>query len=171
MPRAGGGYIYVSRGLASVSNRFRTPHWALTACALVATGFVIACYPWESHFAGVDTCIIALTFTYLLIAVSVITLPRCDPQICRQVSFMRSRTAQLVVAVLAIAFLFPLLILELFLLGTASAVFWAIAMGTGAVLFIICWHTAKARGDDLKRVFASLPDTAEDIETGPRDFA
>jgi APA family basic amino acid/polyamine antiporter len=159
------------RGLASVSTRFRTPHWALTACALVATGFVIACYRWESYFAGVDTCIIALTFTYLLIAVSVITLPRCNPQICRQVSFLRSRTAQLIVAVLAIAFLFPLLILELFLLGTASAVFWAVAMGTGAVLFVICWHAAKARGDDLKRVFSTLPDTAEDIETGPRDFA
>jgi APA family basic amino acid/polyamine antiporter len=152
------------RGLASVSHRFRTPHWALTACALVATIFVIACYRWESYFAGVDTVIIALTFTYILISVSVLTLPRRNPEICRQVAFIRSRPAQIVIACLAIAFLVPLLILEIFLLGRASAIFWVGAMCLGAMLFVICWFTAKARGVNLRQIFSTLPATAEEVE-------
>jgi amino acid transporter len=154
------------RGLASINSRFRTPHWALTACALVATTFVLLCYRWESYFAGVDTVIIALTFTYILISISVLTLPRCNPQICRQVAFIRSRPAQITVACLAIVFLVPLLILEILLLGRASAVFWLGAMCIGALLFIICWFAAKARGANLRQVFAALPTTAEDVEVG-----
>ncbi len=153
------------RGLASVSRRFRTPHWALTACALVASGFVLACYRWESYVTGVDTVIIALTFTYLLISVSVLTLPRCNPRVCRRVAFLRSRPAQIAVACLAIGFLLPLLVLELFILGRASAIFWLGVMCVGALLFIICWFSAKARGVDLHRVFATLP--AEEEQPAP----
>jgi APA family basic amino acid/polyamine antiporter len=150
------------RGLASVSQRFRTPHWALTACALVASVFVLACYRWESYFTGVDTVIIALTFTYLLISVSVLALPRRNPQVFRQVAFLRSRPAQVAVACLAIAFLLPLLVLELFVLGRASAIFWLGAMCVGALLFIVCWFSAKARGVDLRGVFSALPTTGEE---------
>ncbi|UCC67742.1 MAG: hypothetical protein JSV79_11580, partial [Armatimonadota bacterium] len=89
--------------------------------------------------------------------------------ICRQVTFIRPRPAQITVACLAIVFLVPLLILEILLLGRASAVFWLGAMCIGALLFIICWFAAKARGANLRQVFASLPTTAEDVEfaSGP----
>lgn len=158
------------RGLAAISSRFRTPHWALTACALVATIFVLLCYRWESYFAGVDTVVIALTFTYLLISISVLTLPRCNPQICRQVSFIRSRAAQVVISCIAILFLTPLLILELRVQNTESVYFWLGAMCVGAIIFAIMWGTARARGVDLEQVFATLPVSAEEEEPS-RDFA
>ena len=157
------------RGLASISHRFRTPHWALTACALVATTFVILCYRWESYFAGVDTVVIALTFTYLLISVSVLTLPRCNPEVCRQVAFIRSRTAQVITSSIAILFLAPLLYLELRVQNRESVLFWLGAMCVGAILFAVMWATAKSRGVDLRAVFRSLPDTAEEPELAGGD--
>lgn len=152
------------RGLASINARFRTPHWALTACAIVASIFAVLCYRWESYFAGVDTVVIALTFTYILISVSVLTLPRCNPDICRRVAFIRSRTAQVIVSCIALLFLTPLLILELRVQNSASVLFWLGAMAVGAILFAIMWRTARARGVDLKQVFATLPVTAEEEE-------
>ncbi len=155
------------RGLAAVSTRFRTPHWALTACALVATTFVILCYRWENYFLGVDTVVMALTFTYILIAVSVLSLPRCNPTICRQVAFIRSRPAQIAVSSLAIAFLVPLLVVEVFVLGTESAKFWLAALAAGAGIFAIMWFRAKVRGEDLREVFAHLPTASEQLELAP----
>lgn len=152
------------RGLASISHRFRTPHWALTACALVATTFVVLCYRWESYFAGVDTVIIALTFTYLLISISVLTFPRRNPEMSRRVAFIRSRAAQIVTSCVAILFLGPLLLLELRVQNRESVLFWVGAMCVGAVLFAVMWATAKSRGVNLREVFRTLPETAEEAE-------
>ncbi len=157
------------RGLAAVSKRFRTPHWALTACALVSTVFVILCYLWEDYFTGVNTVVMALTFTYLLISVSVLTLPRCNPEICRQVTFIRSRTSQIVVSCVAIAFLLLLLVFAIKPAfenagDRASVLFWLGAMGVGAIIFRIMWFTSRARGVDLRAVFGALPITAPDEE-------
>ena len=155
------------RGLASINQRFHTPHWALTACALVATGFVIACFLWQSYFDAVDTVVLALTFTYLLVAISVLTLPSRNPKIAAQVSFIRSRPAQIALAILAIVFLLPLLAAVPFLQGRATMLFWLAVMCAGALLFAIMWQRAKARGEDLAAVFADLPTTAEQPEPPP----
>ena len=153
------------RPLAAVNPRFRTPHWVLTASALVATAFLLACYRWESYFAGVDTVIIAFTFTYLVVSASVLTLPRRNPHIAGRVAFMRSRLAQILVAWAAIAVLLPLLVLEIALLGRSSTVFWLGAMCVGAVIFLIMWLRALRSGQDLGEVFSSLPTIAEEEES------
>jgi APA family basic amino acid/polyamine antiporter len=154
------------RGLATISRRFRTPHYALTVCALVSTLWVILCNIEEGYFTGVVTVNIALIFTYMLIAVSVISLPRCNPTICRQVRFMRSRVAQIVVACLAIAFLLPLFYIQFWPIGSASQ-FWLAVMAVGALIFTIMWLRARARGADLREVFAHLPTASEQVETAP----
>jgi APA family basic amino acid/polyamine antiporter len=155
------------RGLAAISRRFRTPHWALTMCALVATLWVILCAIEEDYFAGVDTVVMALTFTYILICVSVLSLPRCNPDICQSVSFLRSRRAQIAVSCIALAFLCPLLVLAVLIAGTKSVIFWLAALAAGALIYTIMWFRAKARGEDLREVFAHLPTASEQLELTP----
>jgi len=152
--------------LATINRRFRTPHWALTMCALVATLWVVLCYLREGYFTGVVTVNIALIFTYMLIAASVISLPRCNPTICRQVRFIRSRSAQLVVACIAILTLLPLFVRQFWPLGDPSK-FWLGVMAVGASIFAIMWLRAKARGEDLHDVFAHLPTASEQLELAP----
>ena len=93
-----------------------------------------------------------------------LTLPRRNPKIAAQVSFIRSRPAQIALAILAIVFLLPLLAAVPFLRGRATVLFWLAVMCAGAVLFAIMWQRAKARGEDLAAVFAGLPTTAEEPE-------
>ncbi len=150
------------RSLAAVNSRFRTPHWALTTSGILATAFLVACYRWESYFAGVDTVIIAFTFTYLVVSASVLTLPHRSPQIAGRVAFIRSRPAQILVACSTIAVLLPLLVLEISLLEKPSTVFWLGAMCVGGLIFLIMWLRAGRLGQDLHRVFSTLPTAAEE---------
>jgi APA family basic amino acid/polyamine antiporter len=154
------------RSLAAVGRRFRTPHWALTLCAMVASLWVLLCYFREEYFTAVVTVNIALIFTYMLIAASVLSLPKCNPTICRQVRFIRARRTQVVVACLAIACLLPLFWLQFWPLGNPSK-FWLGVMAIGAFIFVIMWRRARARGEDPRQVFAALPTESEQIETGP----
>ncbi len=156
------------KGLAAINPRFHSPHWALTACALVATSFVVACSLSKSYTNVIDIVVFALTFTYLLVAISVLTLPRRNPRIAAHVSFLRSRRAQIAVALLAILFLVPLLAAVPFLKGPgATVLLWSAVMSVGAVIFIIMWRRAKTAGVNLGQTFATLPTTAEDVETSP----
>jgi APA family basic amino acid/polyamine antiporter len=154
------------RRLAAINRRFHTPHWALTACALVSSAYALACYMWN-YFAAIDTVVVALMFTYLLVSITVLTLPRRSPEAYRQVAFIRSRPAQVVVAWVAALSLIALLVLEFMVQDRASLRFWLGAMATGAVIFIIMWTLARRRGEDLRPVFAALPVTAEDLDTAP----
>jgi len=154
------------RSLAGINQRFRTPHWALTMCAAVASLWVILCYLREGYFTGVVTVNIALIFTYMLISASVLTLPRCNPTICRQVRFIRARWAQVLVAVLAIVTLFPLFLQQFWPLGDPSKL-WLGVMAAGAIIFGAMWSAAKARGEDPRETFAHLPTASEQLETLP----
>ncbi len=154
------------RSLAGINARFRTPHWALTMCAAVASLWVVLCYLREGYFTGVVTVNIALIFTYMLISASVLTLPRCNPTICRQVRFIRARWAQVLVAVLAIVTLFPLFLQQFWPIGEPSK-FWLGAMAVGAIIFAAMWRAAKARGEDPREIFAHLPTGSEQLETLP----
>jgi APA family basic amino acid/polyamine antiporter len=159
------------RGLAAINRRFHTPHWALTACALVSSAYALACYKW-TYFIAIDTVVIALVFTYLLVSVTVLTLPRRNPDIHQQVAFIRSRAAQIAVACVAIASLVPLLGLEFAVRDRVSVLFWAGAMGTGAVIFLVMWARGQRRGADLRSTFAALPTGAEELEeTDDQAFA
>jgi len=153
------------RSLAAVNSRFRTPHWALTASGLLATVFLLACYRWQSYFAGVDTVIIAFTFTYLVVSASVLSLPLRNPGIAGRVAFIRSRSGRILVACLAIGVLLPLLVLEISLLGRASTIFWLGAMCVGGLIFLIMWLRATRAGQDLDQVFSVLPTISEEEES------
>ncbi|HQK92854.1 MAG TPA: amino acid permease [Armatimonadota bacterium] len=103
------------RGLARVNRRFRTPDVALTLCAAVACLVVVECHfrPGSGFFKGVDTTTISLLFTYLVASVTVLALPRTNPELYRDVAFIRSRRAQVAVALLSIATIGSLLAIQI----------------------------------------------------------
>ena len=135
-------------------------------CSAVASLWVVLCYLREGYFTGVVTVNIALIFTYMLVSASVLTLPRCNPTICRQVRFIRARWAQVLVAVLAIVTLFPLFVQQFWPLGDPSKL-WLGVMAAGAIIFGAMWSAAKARGEDPRETFAHLPTASEQLETLP----
>jgi len=171
------------RSLAGVSRRFGTPHWALTLCAIVASAVVVECHfrGDEGFFKGVDMVTMALLFTYLSVAVSVLTFPRRNPELYRQVAFMRARWAQVLCAVMAIGSIGSLLWIQIsddlesvrdriqeqttspLDAVLRSAVFvWVTVLLIGAAIFGVKWVSQKRAGLDPSEVFRSLPPEQDD---------
>ncbi|MEA3401778.1 MAG: APC family permease [Armatimonadota bacterium] len=172
-------------GLAAVNERFQTPHWALTTSAMVASLIAVGCYL-HGFFQGIDIVVIALCFTYILIALSVITFPRHNPDLYANVAFLRNRTAQILVAVLCIATVGALLYtqivadlntmvenlhlaatgetsLPLAILGS-NVILWVVVMAIGAVIFQYMWSSRLRAGEDPSEVFMTLPAESEDYQ-------
>ncbi len=181
------------RRLAAINERYGTPHWALTLCALVATAVIIECWanPERGFFVGVDLVTMALLFTYMLIGVSVITFPYRNPKLYRDVAFMRNRTAQVVVACICIVSIAALLVLQIAAdlgataeryqtliqdqsaakalfntLHQSGTVVWLVILAIGAAIYGFMWSARRGSGEDLDEVFKTLPEEiAEDTES------
>ncbi len=177
------------RRLAAVNARFGTPHWALTLCALVATGVIIECHvqPDTGFFTGVELVNMALLFTYMLIGLSVITFPYRNPELYRGVVFIRSRKAQVVIGLICILSIGALLAVQiltdvgataeryqtmvqehstamalLLTLYRSATVIWLLVLAVGAGIFGYVWNARRARGEDLEQVFKTLPEEVEE---------
>ena len=181
--------------LAAVNRRFGTPHWALTISAAMATLIVIECH-YHGFFTGVETTVIALCFTYLLIGVAVLAFPRRNPELYAKVAFMRSRGAQIVVALISVLTILPLLLLQAYqdldatstriaemlvqgqsvgwtlavALPRSMTVLWLAVMIVGAMIFSVMWAARRRAGEDLGAVFCALPYESDD-STGPTPMA
>lgn len=184
------------RALAVVNRRFHTPHWALTICALVASGVILECHfhPEQGFFASVDTVTISLLFTYLLVACSVIAFPRHNPELYEGVAFIRNRTAQVVVACLSVVTIAALLgiqirtdLISLFDLATqrlnqgagplaawttslyrSATMVWLLIMAIAAAIFAVMSSLKAQRGEDLAEVFRRLPAESEEAAQAPK---
>jgi APA family basic amino acid/polyamine antiporter len=178
------------RSLAGVNRVFHTPHWALTACALVGTAVIIECHVHgkAGFFAGIDTVTIALLFTYMMVSLSVIAFPRQNPELYKKVAFLRSRRAQVLVAIVALSTIGALLVIQInadltqlgevvgqgladgaspasvwfTALSRSATVFWLAVMAVAAVIFTVMWRAARRRGEDPAVVFRTLPDEEPD---------
>jgi len=164
------------RGLAAVSARFRTPQYALTISAAVATVVVLICYADRSFAAGVDVINIALTTTYCLVAIGVITFPYRNRTLYAKVRFLRDRTAQVLVALVSLLTVGVLLALQLvnYLgelqgaiveLAKNPAILWLACMVIGCIIFAVMWRRRIAQGWDMSAVFETLPEDEERSDT------
>jgi len=175
------------KGLASINKTFHTPHWALTACAVVASLVVLECHlhPEDGFFLGVDMVTIALLFTYMMVAVALLAFPKRNPELYKDVVFLKTRGAQVFVAVVALISIAALFATQVYqdaetvweaiqagtpalLAVPRSATFvWLMVMAAGAVLFGIMWGRSKARGEDPMETFRTLPSESLETELAP----
>jgi len=175
--------------LAVLHPRFHTPHRALTVSTIVASLIAIGCNL-HGFFQGIDIVVIALCFTYLLIGVSVLTLPKHNPALYAQVAFLRARWAQVTAAILCLASIGFLLYQQvrddlvnlvdhlaeatsgtskLMILFESNVVLWVAVMILGAAIFAWKWQSQKRQGLDPAEVFRTLPsDTSPELVAEPR---
>jgi amino acid transporter len=151
--------------LSRVHPRYRTPHHALTATALLGTVSVIGCRAAGDFFLGVDILVISMLFNFVLMAAAVLTFPSVNPALYTRVRFMRSRAVQIVVASAAILTLGALLAVQVAadLRSTQpwylrSLPQWLIVMALGALVFGAFWRRLTRQGIDPRvDIFGDLP--------------
>ena len=90
------------RAIASVHPVFRTPHVAIVASGGMATLGILGSHLAGDFFLGVDILVSSMLVNFLLIAVSVLTLPRRNPALARSVTVMPNLRVRTTVAALGV---------------------------------------------------------------------
>lgn len=153
------------RALSRIHPRFRTPHDALTATAMVASLCVLGCNLAGDFFLGVDLLVVSMLVNFLLTAAALLTFPLVNPELHKQITFLESRKTQVSTAVAAILLLGALLVVQVvgdvsstsawYLKSTTS---WMAAMSVACILFWNFWRRLTMKGLDPKaQIFGELP--------------
>ncbi len=151
--------------VAAVHPRFRTPHVAILASGAMATVGIFGSHLAGDFFLGVDILVTSMLVNFLLMAVSVLTLPDRNPAIARAITVVPSRALQVPLGALSVIVLAGFLIVHTMkdLSAPAAAWYfrstylWALVMAIGSVLY---WREVRALrrdGVDLEARFAVLP--------------
>jgi amino acid transporter len=153
------------RAVAAVHPRFRTPHVAILASAVMATVGVIGCQVAGDFFLGIDILVTSMLVNFLLMAISVVTLPGRNPGLASRVTVLPSRAAQLPLALLAVVVLAVFLGVHTWrdLNATVAAWYlrstplWLVVMAAGSILYLRETRKLRRQGVDLAARFATLP--------------
>ena len=153
------------RQIAYVNERFGTPHVALLASGGMASLTIIGSQLAGDFFLGADILATALLVNFFLMCLSVLMLPRRVPAIAQGATFLRNRTAQLVVGTAGMA------IIAVFLVAHVSkdltsekdawyfypTALWVLVMALAALIFVLEWRKLKRSDVDTESYFRELP--------------
>jgi len=151
--------------VARVHPRWQTPHVALLLSGLVASVGVLGSHLAGDFFLGVDILVTSMLVNFIVICLSVLALPRRNPELARRVTVVPARTAQVVLASLGALLLLLFLGVHVVkdLTGPARAWYfrstpvWLAVMAAGSVLFLRAQWRLRQRGVDVDVAFGALP--------------
>ena len=153
------------RVVATLHPTFRTPHVAIIASATMASLSILGCHLAGDFFLGVDILVTAMLANYIVMCVSVLTLPGRNPEIARAVRVLPSRGAQIVVSVLGIIVLGGFLAVHTSkdLSAPVSAWYfrstpvWLLVMAVASGIYLREVAAMRRRGVNVEAIFATLP--------------
>jgi amino acid transporter len=153
------------RAIAAVHPVFRTPHVAIVASAAMATLGIVGSHLAGDFFLGVDILVSSMLVNFLMMAVSVLTLPRRNPSLARSITVVPNIQVRTTVAALGVVVLAGFLAVHTWKDLTAPAAawyfrstpVWAVVMAIGSLVYWIEVRGLRRAGVDLHARFAALP--------------
>jgi len=142
-----------------------SPYVALLCAGGIATVGVLGSHFAGDFFLGIDIMVTSMLVNFLLMSISVITLPRVNPELASQIAIFKNRPVQLLIGwsgiFLVSGFLGIHLYKDLTQEGVAwyfhSTYVWAIVMGLASAVFVFKWRTLRKSCSDLSGRFKKLP--------------
>jgi len=151
--------------VAALNAKYRTPHVAIVLSALMATISILGCHLAGDIFLGIDILVTAMLVNYILMCVSVLTLPRRNAAIARDIRVLPNRTAQVSVTSVGILVLGAFLAVHTWKDLSApvaawyfrSTPVWLLVMGVATLIYLREVSAMRRRGVDVEAIFATLP--------------
>jgi basic amino acid/polyamine antiporter, APA family len=151
--------------VAAVHARFRTPHVAITASALMATLGIAGSHLAGDFFLGVDILVTSMLVNFLLIAASVLALPARNPALARGITVIASIPVRAGLAALGLVVLTGFLAVHTWRDLTSpvrawyfrSTPIWFMVMAIGSLIYLREVRVLRRRGIDVGARFAALP--------------
>jgi amino acid transporter len=153
------------RRVAAVHSRWRTPHVAIVLSGIMASVGVLGSHMAGDFFLGVDILVTSMLVNFLLMCVSVLNLPRHNPELARAVRVLPSKKVRVPLALGGVVLLGGFLVVHILkdLLAPVSAWYfhstpvWLVVMAVATVVYIRELKALKRRGVDVGGIFSKLP--------------
>jgi basic amino acid/polyamine antiporter, APA family len=151
--------------IAAVHPRYRTPHVAIIASGLMATLGILGSHLAGDFFLGVDILVTSMLVNFLVMAITVLTLPSRNPELASAVTVVPSRALQRPLVIASVVVLAGFLAVHTWKDLNApvaawyfrSTSLWAIVMAIGSAIYWREVRTLRGRGIDLRARVAVLP--------------
>ncbi len=151
--------------VAAVHTGFQTPHAAIIASGLMASVSILGCAFAGDFFLGIDIMVTSMLVNFLVMCITVITLPIKNPLIAKNIMVVKSRTWQLILAISGTIVLVSFLIIHITkdLSSTVSAWYfhstpiWGIVMIIASAIYFVELRKLKQSGVDVSKLFSKLP--------------
>lgn len=152
--------------IARVHSRFHTPHLALMVSGSIASIGVLGSHFAGDFFLGIDIMVTAMMVNFLLMCLTLVTLPQVNPQLASRVTLLKHRGVQKLLGWAGTLVLAGFLCIHVWKDLSApvaawyfhSSLVWLIVMALGSVLFFVKLRSLKNSGTDVKELFSRLPE-------------
>ena len=153
------------RRIARVHPRRHTPGAAIVASGAMASVGILGCQLAGDFFLGVDLLVTSMLVNFLLMAVSVLVLPKGNPALAERVRVAKPRAIQVPLMVVCVALLGTFLVVhigkDLAASGVAwylrSTTVWLVVMGLATAIYLREMGRLRRSGADVEAIFAELP--------------
>ena len=153
------------RAVAAVHPRRRVPHVAIVLSGMMASVGILGSHLAHDLFLGVDILVTSMLVNFLLMCASVLTLPRRNPAIARDVRVVPSRRLQVPLAVLGVMVLGGFLAVHTWKdLSSPAGVWylrstpvWLVVMAAGSAIYAREIHRLRRSGANVEAIFSALP--------------
>jgi len=150
--------------VATVHRSFHTPWVAILLSGTMATVGIVGSHLAGDFFLGIDILVTSMLVNFGLICLSLVTLPRRNPDLAADVKVL-GRPAQVVVGGGGAALLGLFLVLHIVKdLSTETAAWyfhstwvWLLVMGIASLIYLREMSRLRRRGVDTDRLFRALP--------------
>jgi amino acid transporter len=151
--------------LGAVHPRRHTPQTAIIVSGLMATLGILGSHFASDFFLGIDIMVTSMLVNFLLMCLTVVTLPGRNPELAARVTVLSHRPSQLALAWLGIFLLAGFLLIhthkdlstELSAWYFHSTPIWLIVMGIGSAIYFLERAKLKRSGANLDQLFKQLP--------------
>ncbi len=149
--------------VARVHPRWHTPYVAILVSGCVASVGILGSHLAGDFFLGVDILVTSILVNFLLMCLSVLSLPRRNPRIAQDVTVLPNRSVQVPLALIGAVTIGGFLIVHVLkdVSSTApwylrSTPVWVIVMLLASVIYLRETRKLKTRAD-IRAIFAELP--------------
>jgi APA family basic amino acid/polyamine antiporter len=153
------------KAVARIHPTKKTPYIALYAAGIMASIGVLGSHFAGDFFLGIDIMVTSMMVNFLLMCITLLTLPRINPELAKKVSVIRNRNLQLLIGWLGTISLIGFLVIHTYkdLNSKATAWYfhstpiWLIVMFLASLLFAFKWRQFSNSGSNTREKFKALP--------------
>lgn len=151
--------------VAKIHPRRHTPHVALVLSGLMASVGILGCHLAGDFFLGVDILVTSMLVNFLLMCLSVLMLPRTNPEIAQKITVLSARKIQATTALFGTILLCGFLLVHIWKdLSSPVSVWyfhstplWLAVMIVATAVYIHEVRKMRRKGIDVDKIFSKLP--------------